>query len=255
MIPKTNLKLQNQVLSRDWKNIRIGITGATGTLGRALIKTFHSKGAFVVGFTHGSENKNNKSVENPDEWVHWECGKERDVESYLMNLDILILNHGINIHSNISNEGVSKSLEVNALSSWRLIEIFESICLKNNCSKNRELWINTSEAEVQPALSPAYEISKRLIGQLASIKLGNKTNKELGNLKIRKLILGPFKSKLNPLGIMSPDFVANQIALQANYKCNLIIVTPNPLTYILIPLNELIRLIYLKLFSSSNLKR
>ena len=127
--------------------------------------------------------------------------------------------------------------------------------LKQNCSKNRELWINTSEAEVQPALSPAYEISKRLIGQLASIKLGNKTNKELGNLKIRKLILGPFKSKLNPLGIMSPDFVANQIALQANYKCNLIIVTPNPLTYILIPLNELIRLIYLKLFSSSNLKR
>ena len=39
--------------------------------------------------------------------------------------------------------------------------------------KARELWVNTSEAEIQPAASPAYELSKRLIGQLVSLRGAN----------------------------------------------------------------------------------
>ena len=47
-------------------------------------------------------------------------------------------------------------------------------------------------------------------------------------LIIRKLVLGPFKSNLNPIGLMNPSFVARNIVFQANIGLNLIIVTPNP---------------------------
>ena len=46
---------------------------------------------------------------------------------------------------------------------------------------------------------------------------------------------------------MNADFVAAQILKLAELKLNLIIVSPNPITYIVIPINELIRIIYLKL--------
>ena len=53
---------------------------------------------------------------------------------------------------------------------------------------------------------------------------------------IRKLILGPFKSKLNPVGIMSADWVAKQIVNLARRDVRNIIVTVNPLTFILFPI-------------------
>ena len=46
---------------------------------------------------------------------------------------------------------------------------------KNSFTYPREIWVNTSEAEIQPAFSPAYEISKRLIGQLVSFKYSSLT--------------------------------------------------------------------------------
>ena len=61
---------------------------------------------------------------------------------------------------------------------------------------------------------------------------------------IKKLILGPFKSKLNPQGIMSPEFVAKKIIQKAEKANYLIIVSPNPITYLLMPLIESIRIFY-----------
>ncbi len=61
---------------------------------------------------------------------------------------------------------------------------------------------------------------------------------------IRKLILGPFKSKLNPQGILSPEFVARKIIQKAENDAYLIIVSPNPITYFLMPLAESIRILY-----------
>ena len=63
---------------------------------------------------------------------------------------------------------------------------------------------------------------------------------------MRKLVLGPFKSNLNPIGIMNSDFVANQIMCQSRLPLRLIIVTPNPLTYILFPIIEIFRDVYFK---------
>ncbi len=73
-----------------------------------------------------------------------------------------------------SNE-INKALEINSLSHLRLIEIFEDLALSNNLNKynSKEVWVNTSEAEIQIAFSPVYEITKRLIGELISLKKVN----------------------------------------------------------------------------------
>ncbi len=235
---------------KSWENCRIGITGASGSLGRALIQRFREKGAFVIGLTHRQISSLEVSAIEPQEWVQWNCGEEIVLKDTLKTLDVLILNHGINPKGLQSQKALNDALEINALSSWRLMEIFENICLNQNptSSRQRELWVNTSEAEIQPALSPAYEISKRLIGELVSLRSNNLDKMQSKFLIIRKLILGPFRSELNPIGIMSAKFVANQILKQAEFKIRLIIITPNPITYIIMPITELIRKIYSGLF-------
>ena len=230
-----------------FKGSRIALTGANGSLGKFLIEEFKRKGAYVVGLTHKTKN-NSKSYEGaPDEWITWSCGEESLLSNRLSNIDILILNHGFNPKGNIDSNEINKAIEINSLSHWRLIQIFEELAQKeNNLNKynSKEIWVNTSEAEFQVAFSPAYEITKRLIGEIVSLKQSKFLIKKSNSLIIKKLILGPFKSKLNPQGILSPEFVAKKIIKKAEKKNYLIIVTPNPITYLLMPIIECIRILY-----------
>ena len=220
----------------------IGITGASGALGKELTKLFRQKGFKVIGFTHSKTNSE-INLESPNEWIQWECGKESTLKKHLKKVDILILNHGIYDLSR-ENSNYENSIEINALSKFKLLNLFEEIALTNNSLINKEIWINTSEAEILPALNPSYEISKSLIGQLISFKR-NLLNKNIQEkFIIRKIILGPFKSKLNPIGIMNPKFVSRKIYDLANSKRYLIIISPNPLTYILFPLKEFYNFLY-----------
>ena len=222
----------------------IGITGASGALGKELTKTFRERGFKVIGFTHSKNNYeiNNKS---PNEWVEWQCGKEFLLQEHLKKIDILILNHGIYDLSK-KNLNYENSIEINALSKFKLLNLFEEIAVKNNSPLAKEIWINTSEAEILPALNPSYEISKSLIGQLVSFKKNLLDKNTKKKLKIKKIILGPFKSSLNPIGIMNPKFVSNNIYNFANLNIFLIIISPNPLTYILFPIKELYYFFYCK---------
>ena len=223
----------------------IGITGASGALGQELIKLFRQKGHKVIGFTHSKTNPENNFA-SPNEWIKWECGKESTLKKHLRKIDILILNHGI---YNLSRENFNyeNSIEINALSKFRFLNLFEDIALTNKSLIKKEIWINTSEAEILPALNPSYEISKSLIGKLVSFKknLLNKDTKK--KLIIKKIILGPFKSELNPIGIMSPKFVSKRIYDLANSKSYLIIISPNPVTYLLFPLKEFFIFLYCQL--------
>ena len=228
-----------------WSGRRIGITGARGSLGRSLSHSFRQQGADVTGLTH-SEPPQHVSADGPDRWVRWSCGEEAQLESCLAELDILVINHGINPQGNQTPEDVDRALEINALSSWRLMQRFERLVAQASDDRPRELWVNTSEAEIQPAISPVYELSKRLIGQLVSLRGANLTPEQRRRLRIRKLVLGPFRSELNPIGVMTAGFVARQILVMARLNLSLIIVTPNPLTYLLMPLNELGRWTYSK---------
>ena len=220
----------------------IGITGASGALGKELTKLFRRKGYKVIGFTH-SRTDCEINHESPNEWIKWECGKESKLKKHLKKIDILILNHGI-YNLSRENSNYENSIEINALSKFKILNLFEDIVLKNKSLNKKEIWINTSEAEILPALNPSYEISKSLIGQLVSFKK-NLLNKDIKKkLIIKKIILGPFKSNLNPIGIMSPKFVSKKIYDLVNSKSFLIIISPNPLTYVLFPLKEFFNFLY-----------
>jgi len=220
----------------------VGITGASGALGKELTKLFRHKGYKVIGFTH-SKTDFKINLESPNEWIKWECGKESTLKKHLEKIDILILNHGI---YNLSRENFNyeNSIEINALSKFKFLNLFEDIALSSESSIKKEIWINTSEAEILPALNPSYEISKSLIGKLVSFKKNLQSKDTKKRLIIKKIILGPFKSELNPIGIMSPKFVSKKIYDLANANNYLIIVTPNPLTYFLFPLKEFINYLY-----------
>ncbi len=240
---------KNSTVKSRFKGLKIAITGSKGSLGKSLIKELKSKGAYVVGLTHSKNNNNIKKETTPDEWIFWSCGKEELLSSKLNSFDILILNHGFNPKDLINSKAISKTLEINSLSYWKLIQIFEDSVKKNNSNKDKnsnskEIWVNTSEAEIQIAFSPLYEISKRLIGEIVSLRKSKLLIDKNNSLILRKLILGPFKSKLNPQGILTSDFIAKKIINRAEKDNYLIIVTPNPLTYLLMPSIELIRVFY-----------
>ena len=223
----------------------VGITGASGALGKELTKLFRQKGYKVIGFTH-SKNDSEVNLESPNVWVSWECGKESTLKKHLKKIDILILNHGI---YNLSRENTNyeNSIEINALSKFKFLNLFEDISRTSESLIKKEIWINTSEAEIFPALNPSYEISKSLIGKLVSFKRNLLNEDTKKKLIIKKIILGPFKSELNPIGIMSPKFVSKKIYDLANSKSYLIIISPNPLTYLLFPLKEFFNFLYCKI--------
>jgi len=220
----------------------VGITGASGSLGKELTKLFRQKGYKVIGFTHGKTNSET-NLESPNEWIKWECGKESKLKKHLKMIDILILNHGI---YNLSRENTNyeNSIEINALSKFKFLNLFEDIARTNESLIKKEIWVNTSEAEIFPALNPSYEISKSLIGKLVSFKKNLQGKDTKKKLIIKKIILGPFKSNLNPIGIMSPKFVSKKIFDLANSKNYLVIISPNPLTYLLFPLKEFFNFLY-----------
>ena len=236
-------------LSEDsrFKGLKIAITGANGSLGKYLIEVLKRKGAYVVGLTHNKKSNNTSFESTPNEWITWSCGKEELLSSSLANIDILILNHGFNPKEMIDSNEINKAIEINSLSHWRLIEMFEELALSNNNLNkynSKEIWVNTSEAEIQIAFSPVYEITKRLIGELVSLKKSKLLIEKRSHFIIKKLILGPFKSKLNPQGVLSPEFVAKKIIQKAEKEDYLIIVSPNPITYLLMPVIESIRISY-----------
>tara|TARA_B100000609_G_C17179089_1_gene416087 strand:+ start:626 stop:1330 length:705 start_codon:yes stop_codon:yes gene_type:complete len=221
----------------------IGITGANGALGKSLTKIYKDNGYKVIGFTH-TKDKTLLNQDGPNEWIYWECGKEYLLENFLKKVDILILNHGI-YQQDIKNSDFEKALNINAFSHFKLINLFKKISLQNEDDiLPKEIWINTSEAEILPALSPSYEISKTLIGSLVTYQNILLSENERKKLFIRKIIIGPFKSKLNPIGLMNPNFVALMIYYISKTKLNLIIVTPNPISYLIFPLKELYYYLY-----------
>ena len=183
-------------------------------------------------------------------------GEEEALRELLAEVDVLVLNHGVNVHGQRSAAAASLSLEVNALSTWRLLELFATVVADREAARREsapgavlpraEVWVNTSEAEFLPSLSPLYEISKRLIGQLLSLR-APLLNRQL---RLRRLVLGPFRSELNPIGLMGADFVAAAVLRQADWGWNLIVVTPNPLTYVVMPLVALSRWLYYGLLAS-----
>lgn len=218
----------------------VGITGASGTLGQALIEELSLQGAKVVAFT------TNKYAEFKPEInvVYWELGAEAELINRLKTVDILIVNHGVNVLRDRTPQAIQKAYEINTFSTLRLAELFLETVTESDHKAIKELWINTSEAEVNPAFSPLYELSKRTLGDLITLRRLD------APCVIRKLVLGPFKSQLNPYGVMSARWIAWAIVALAKRDFRDIIVTINPITYIAFPIKEFSQSLYFRLFTS-----
>jgi hypothetical protein len=221
------------------KGKTVAVTGASGTLGQALLQELLKHKAKPIALTTSPVASFPDSIPC---W-RWQPGAEADLKDALQRVDILIINHGINVHGSRTPEAIQSSLEVNALSGLRLMEVFFSTVETSPQRAIKEVWVNTSEAEVGPAFSPLYEISKRMMGDLVTLRRLD------APCVVRKLILGPFKSNLNPIGVMSAEWVAWAIVALAKRNVRNIIVTINPLTYVAFPLKELSQWAYFRLFS------
>ena len=242
-------KLMGTALSL--KNKRIAVTGASGSLGKALLTQLHLKGAKVTALTSSGKEI---ILDLPGEKLSiptltWKIGQEAEITSALEKIDILIINHGVNVHEARDEKAIALSYEVNTFSTWRLMELFFKTIKSDRDRVRKEVWVNTSEAEVNPAFSPLYELSKRATGDLVTMKRLN------APCVVRKLILGPFKSNLNPIGVMSADWVAKQIVNLATRDIRNIIITINPITYIVFPIKEFCVSIYFKLFTKASSSR
>ena len=236
-------KLMGTALSLKGKTI--AVTGASGTLGRSLLQHLHSRGAKVIALTSNTQtltlSRDGESL--PVKTIIWEVGKESELAAHLESVDILILNHGINVHGARTADAIAQSYEINTFSTWRLLELFFTTVRTNEDVATKEVWVNTSEAEVSPAFSPLYELTKRALGDLVTLRRLD------APCVVRKLILGPFKSNLNPIGVMSAEKVAKQVVNLATRDVRNIIVTINPLTFLAYPIKEFCVATYFKLFS------
>ncbi|MCP2730737.1 bifunctional sterol desaturase/short chain dehydrogenase [Limnofasciculus baicalensis] len=236
-------KLMGTALSLKGKTI--AVTGASGTLGQSLLHHLHNRGAKVIALTSKEQTVtlsiNGESL--PVKTINWQIGKESDLAGELEKVDILILNHGINVHGERTADAIARSYQINTFSSLELMELFLKTVRTNEDIARKEVWVNTSEAEVNPAFSPLYELSKRALGDLVTMRRLD------APCVVRKLILGPFKSNLNPIGVMSADWVAKQIVNLAVRDVRNIIVTVNPITFVAFPIKEFLVSIYFKLFS------
>lgn len=219
----------------------VAITGASGTLGQALIEELSLQGAKIVALTTNQTAEFQPNVEV----LRWQIGAETELASRLQTVDILVINHGINVHGARSAAAVQNSYEINTFSTVRLAEVFLATVTKPFHRATKELWINTSEAEVNPAFSPLYELSKRTLGDLITLRRLD------APCIIRKLVLGPFKSQLNPYGVMSARWIAWAIVALAKRDVRNIVVTVNPITYLAFPIKEFLQSLYFRLFTSN----
>jgi monoglucosyldiacylglycerol epimerase len=222
----------------------VAITGASGALGQALIEELLLQGAKVVALTTNQDAEFKPGIEV----LHWQLGSETELMAKLKKVDIFIINHGINVYKERSFEAIQKSYEVNTFSTIKLAELFLETVTESDHKAIKELWINTSEAEVNPAFSPLYELSKRTLGDLITLRRLD------APCIIRKLVLGPFKSQLNPYGVMSARWVAWAVIALAKRDFRNIIVTINPITYIAFPIKEFFQSLYFRLFTSGTVK-
>ncbi|HEY9736972.1 MAG TPA: bifunctional sterol desaturase/short chain dehydrogenase [Trichocoleus sp.] len=221
------------------KGKTVAVTGAAGTLGQALMTELAQHKAKPLALTTSGNGTFPEGVPV----VQWTVGQEAELRDLLKKVDILIINHGLNVHGGRTPAAIEQSLEVNALSGWRLMEIFFTTVETSAERATKEVWLNTSEAEVNPAFSPLYEVSKRLLGDLITLRRLD------APCVVRKVILGPFKSTLNPVGIMSAKWVAWAVVALAKRDIRNIVVTINPLTYLVFLPSEWAKALYFRLFT------
>ena len=229
----------------------IAVTGASGALGQALSRNLIDSGARVIALTSSRTQPIILEVKGKPlalETVFWQIGHEQDLAEVLARTDILILNHGMNVHHQRTEQAVQQSFEVNTWSSYRLLELFLSTVRANRAIAEKEVWAVTSEAEVAPAQSPLYELSKRTFGELVTLKRLD------APCVIRKILLGGFRSKMSPKAPMSANWVAKQILDLVKRDTRNVIISYRLWIYVVYPIREFLLSSYFKAHSRKSVE-
>ena len=69
--------------------------------------------------------------------VCWQAGREAELEAVLEEVDVLVINHGVNLRAQRSAAAAEISLEVNAFSGWRLMELFAAVVRERQATGSR----------------------------------------------------------------------------------------------------------------------
>jgi len=97
--------------SRAFAGRRVAITGASGSLGLALLRAFHGCGASLVALTTRVEPLELSTSDGTPialEQVTWSCGHEADLRELFSHIDILVINHWVNVHGDRSATGLER---------------------------------------------------------------------------------------------------------------------------------------------------
>lgn len=213
----------------------VAVTGASGALGQALLKDLIEAGAQVIALTSSQTEPISLEVAGKLltlKTVFWQVGREQDLSEVLERVDVLVLNHGINIHHQRTAPAVMESFEVNTWSSLRLLELFLLTVRTSKDVATKEAWVVTSEAEVAPAHSPVYELSKRCLGDLITLRRLD------APCVIRKVVLAGFRSNMSPTASLSANWVAKQIVNAVKRDIRNVIISYRIWIYIVYPLRE-----------------
>ena len=79
----------------------VAITGASGSLGQALLRRLHRRGDRLIALTSSSSPLELRDAQGgpiPLRQVGWAVGQEELLRPLLAEVDLLVLNHGINVY-------------------------------------------------------------------------------------------------------------------------------------------------------------
>ena len=152
----------------------------------------------------------------------------------------MILNHGIKNDDKLTSSHLKNIFDINTFSHMVLTEIFLELQDENEVFK--EVWVNTSEAEFFPVMSPSYELTKKALGDFCVQHMLS------SNCIFRKLVLGPFRNATYPKRPFSAQLYAWWIIFFAKRDFRMIVVSLNPLTHIFV-LFQRVYVLFCKLLS------
>jgi len=93
--------------------LTVAITGASGALGQALLRQWHRRGAQLIALSSGDSPlvlHDASGAPIPLRQVRWRLGAEAELAELLAEIDLLVLNHGVNVHRQRSRAATELSL-------------------------------------------------------------------------------------------------------------------------------------------------
>ncbi len=222
--------------ARYYDNKTFAITGADGTLGRAMIDYIlpNFKQAKVIALTTNFQSTIADDYKSKRlRVVHFSVDNYDELESVLSKSHILIMNHAVKPEL-FNGEILNHAFRINVKSYVELAQAFFKTVKTHKDVALKEVWAITSTAEVQSLNRRyfAYESSKRQLGEVISLL------RMSSPCIVRKIILKGFKSSMSPEAKTTAQHLIPKIFWFAKRDRRNIVIA-NPLINLLVIMKEI----------------